>query len=75
MRVTDLDTVELDENGGIKDADKVTESIKTEWADFIQTTQKVGSDVPKPPTNPAADYDAMSDAEYYKATYEATKGK
>lgn len=74
VRVTDLDAVELDEDGSIKDADKVTESIKAEWSDFIQTTQKKGAEVPKPPAEPSADYDSMSDAEYYKATYEAKKG-
>lgn len=51
VRVTDLDGIELDKDGAIKDADKVTESIKTEWADFIQTTQQVGATTATPPAN------------------------
>lgn len=34
MRVTDLTKVEM-EDGKLKDSDKLTESAKTEWADFI----------------------------------------
>lgn len=35
LRVSQVDGVELSDDGKIKDADKLTESIKTEWADFI----------------------------------------
>lgn len=34
MKVSDIDSVEL-EDGKIKGAEKLTESVKTEWADFI----------------------------------------
>lgn len=51
LRVTDFDSVELDKDGNIKDADKHTESIKTEWADFIQTTQTKGVNTNTPPVN------------------------
>ena len=50
IRVSDLDGVELDDKGGIKDADKLTESIKTEWADFIPTTTTQGAQTATPPT-------------------------
>ena len=50
IRVSDLDGVELDDKGAIKDADKLTESIKTEWADFIQTTTTQGAQTATPPT-------------------------
>lgn len=36
LRVSDLDGVELDDEGKIKDSDKLLESIKTDWADFIK---------------------------------------
>ena len=49
VRVSDLDSVELDDNGGIKDSDKLAESIKTEWADFIPTTTETGANTPQPP--------------------------
>ena len=32
---SELEKIELDENGKIKDVDKLKESIKKEWADFI----------------------------------------
>lgn len=50
IRVSDLDGVELDDKGAIKDADKLTESIKTEWADFIPTTSTQGAQTATPPT-------------------------
>ena len=35
----------------IKEADTLTESVKTEWADFITTTSKKGADTANPPEN------------------------
>lgn len=51
LRVSDVDSIELDDEGKIKDADKLTETVKTEWADFIPTTKKKGADVSNPPEN------------------------
>lgn len=50
LKVSDVDTVELDKDGKIKDADKLTESIKSEWADFIPTTVEKGAPTPTPPS-------------------------
>ena len=50
IRVSDIDSVELDESGKIKEADKLTESIKNEWADFIVSTNTKGADTATPPT-------------------------
>lgn len=44
-----IDGIELDENGAIKDADKLTETIKTEWADFIVTERTAGAKTATPP--------------------------
>lgn len=49
LKVSDIDGVELDKDGNIKAADKLTDSIKEEWADFIVTEHKEGADVAKPP--------------------------
>lgn len=49
LRVSDLDSVELDDKGEIKGADKLTEDIKTEWADFIPTTRTKSPTVATPP--------------------------
>lgn len=54
LRVADLSKVEI-KDGKIKDADKLTESIKTEWADFIVQTQTKGAKVTTPPANGGAD--------------------
>lgn len=51
LKVSDLESVELDSKGAIKGADKLTESIKTEWADFIETKGKQGADTSTPPGN------------------------
>ena len=51
LKVSDLDKVEFDKEGNVKDADKLTEAIKTEWADFIQTSTVSGASVPNPPAN------------------------
>ena len=41
----------LDESGKLVDADKLSESIKSEWGAFIQTTGVKGSSVETPPEN------------------------
>ena len=51
MKVTNIDNVELDEKGEIKDADKITENIKKEWSDFIVTESQKGADTTTPPTS------------------------
>lgn len=51
LRVSDVDGVELDEKGAVKGADKLSEAIKTEWADFIPTTRTEGAPTATPPAN------------------------
>lgn len=46
-----IDSLELDDKGAAKDADKLTEDAKTEWADFIPTTVEKGAPTPTPPSN------------------------
>lgn len=48
---TELDKIELDENGKIKDVDKLKESIKKEWADFIVAEGQKGANTATPPAN------------------------
>ena len=50
IKVTDLDAVELD-GDKIKGADKLAETVKTEWADFIESTNTSGASTTTPPTN------------------------
>ena len=50
MKVTDIDGIEMD-GDKFKDADKLTETVKTEWADFIETRNTNGANTNTPPAN------------------------
>ena len=49
MRVSDVSTITVGEDGKIVDADKVAEQIKTDWSDFVLSTGTVGQRVDTPP--------------------------
>ena len=51
LKVSEIDGIELDENGKIKDADVLKKQIKEEWADFIPTEGAKGADTSTPPAN------------------------
>ena len=51
IKVSDIDGLELDKDGKIKDAEKHTENVKSEWADFIETTTTTGAKTANPPAN------------------------
>jgi hypothetical protein len=51
IKVSDIDGLELDKDGKIKNAEKHTETIKSEWAEFIETTTTRGANTAKPPVN------------------------
>lgn len=51
VKVTDIDGIELDKDGKIKDAEERANNIKTEWADFIETTTTKGANTANPPAN------------------------
>ena len=64
IKVSDIDSLELDKDGKIKDEEKITENIKTEWADFIPTTTVVGANTANPPANGGGT--KMTKADIYK---------
>lgn len=67
LKVSDIDGVELDEKGEIKDLAERSEGIKTEWADFITTEAVKGAKVATPPAQGGeADPSKMSFADYKK---------
>ena len=51
LKVSDISKVEFDDEGKIKEGDKLKESLKTEWADFIPTTKTEGAKTATPPAN------------------------
>lgn len=63
IKVSDLDNIELDNDGKIKDAGKLTENVKSEWADFIVEENKTNEKTPTPPQNSAT---PKTRAEIYK---------
>ena len=71
MKVTKLDDIKLDKDGAIEGADKLTEGIKTEWADFIATEAPKGADVAKPPANTGGEIPTVSRAAQLTAQYHA----
>ena len=51
LKVSDVESVELTEEGKIKDSDKLTDAIKDEWSDFIVKESTKGADTSKPPAS------------------------
>lgn len=47
----DIDKLELDDKGEVKDAKKHTDSLKADWSDFVGITTTTGAKVDTPPTN------------------------
>ena len=69
IKVTDLNAVEL-EGDKVKDAETLTETVKTEWADFIEETNTDGANTQHPPQNnpnSGTDLGALSMDDYIKA--------
>jgi len=71
LKVTDLNSIELDNAGVVKDAEKLTEGIKSEWSDFITTDGKQGANTPNPPTNNGGELKQPSRAAQLVAQYQA----
>ena len=63
LKVSDIDNVEL-EDGKIKGADELTKTIKTEWADFIISTETRGANTHNPPANNSGK--VLTKADIYK---------
>ena len=74
VKIADLSGVELDADGKIKDSKSIVDGIKSEWADFIVKEGTQGASTATPPSNDNnTDYDKLSDADFYKLTYEQKK--
>lgn len=70
LKVTNLNDIELDADGAIKDAEKLTEGIKSEWSDFITTDGKQGASTPTPPANNGGNANQPSRAAQMVAQYQ-----
>lgn len=69
LRVADLAKLEV-KDGAIVDSDKVMESVKSEWSDFIQTTAKKPANVQNPPKNVGGEKEPSSLAEALRLRYQ-----
>ena len=79
IKVTDLSGVELDKDGKVKDSKTIVEGIKSEWADFIQTTGTKGATTPTPPAGDPSKVFSKDDIKHMSAdeinkNWDAIKG-
>lgn len=51
LRVSQLDSIELDSDGKLKNAEDLEKNVKDEWKDFIVKEETQGADTPTPPDN------------------------
>lgn len=51
LKVTDVDSIDLDSKGNVKNSEKISEDIKKEWSDFIVTSKTSGAETATPPEN------------------------
>lgn len=73
MKVTDISKLELDDKFAIKDAEKLSEDIKKEWDDFIQTTGEMGAKTATPPDNTGGNNGQLSRAAQLAQKYREDK--
>lgn len=60
LKVTDLSGMKLDKDGNITGAEKIRESIRNEWADFIVKKEERGADDSNPPDPDHNTFETMS---------------
>lgn len=51
IKVSDIEKLELTDDGKIKEADKLKENLRNEWSDFIATQKTEGAPSANPPSN------------------------
>lgn len=71
LRLTDLDKVELDDEGKIKDSATVVEDVKKEWSDYIVKTEEHGAGTETPPDGAGAGGRTLSRAAQVVAAHNA----
>lgn len=59
LRLVDFSEMKLGDKG-LENADKIKESIKSDWADYIPETHEDGADVGNPPNNSSTPFDKMN---------------
>lgn len=49
LKVADVDSLKIDKDGKAEDADKIIDSIKSEYSDFVVTKTEAGANTAQPP--------------------------
>ena len=56
LKVQDLDGLKLNDKGEIENATDLKNTLKTEWSDFIATSETHGAQTPNPPASTGAKF-------------------
>ena len=70
LKVSDIDSLELNEDGSVKDADNLKKGIETEWEDFIVRKETQGTQTPTPPQGSGKVYKSKEEIMSIKDTRE-----
>ena len=62
LKYTDLDSIELDEDGKVKDSDKIVDDLKKEWGDHIPKSEERGAGAENPPNGAGSGEKTLSRA-------------
>ena len=73
LKVSDVDSIEFDDEGNVKDKDELLKGIKDEWSDFIQTADVQGANTDNPPANTGGQTMTKEDIMKIKDTSERQK--
>lgn len=73
LKVSDVDSVEFDDEGKVKDADALKKSISEEWADFIVQKETTGAKTATPPAGSGKTYKSKDEIMAIKDTQERQK--
>jgi hypothetical protein len=73
LKVSDIDSIEFDDDGNIKNKDELLNGIKEEWSDFIQTADVQGANTDNPPANTGGQTMTKEDIMKIKDTSERQK--
>lgn len=70
LKVSDIDSIEFDDEGNVKEADDLKKAIGEEWADFIVKTETKGVDTATPPAGSGKTYKTKDEIMAIKDTKE-----
>lgn len=73
LKVSDVDSIEFDDEGKVKDVATLKKGIKDEWSDFIEIKSTEGAKTATPPTGNGKTYKSKDEIMSIKDTAERQK--